>query len=272
MKSNIDIDRISLEERVNALEGRLPIGGSASASGSWMLDPKVIDSCRDNEITELNDGFVAKMEIPNFAALQASNAAYPNYFNNLEMKIVMFFPLVNGIVMTCSQVFSRWRATATLSNLPPPKSGSTGMFPYCPIQDWSKITSRFGFGSATWNLGLQSPWGYPGDIVLGNPAQFFAQELRVTVSIGSARPVLNVSIKGTSYSSPNYGFIAVGPSVSFGISMLPPLTPITHRDSHIPSTTIGSYPSKPSSAGFTGALPSDLPARLKPSYPDSWYA
>lgn len=271
MKSNIDIDRISLEDRDDALEGRLPINGSSSASGAWLLNPKVIDSCRDNEITELNDGFVAKMDIPNFAALQASDATYPNYFNNLEMKIVMFFPLVNGIIMTCSQVFSRWRATENLSNLPTPRIGSISMYPYCPIQDWSKITSKFNFGSKTLAFSLHSPLSYPGDVILGNPAQSFAQELRLSISIGSERTIMDISMKGTSYSNNNYTFPDVDPSVAFGISMLPPFTPLTFRESLVASSVIGSSPSRPSSAGFTGAQPSDLPDHLRPSYPDSWY-
>lgn len=51
MDKNLDIDRISLEDRIKRLEGRLPgSGGGSGGRADFFLDPKVIDQCPENAI------------------------------------------------------------------------------------------------------------------------------------------------------------------------------------------------------------------------------
>lgn len=99
MATNADINRLSLDDRVKALENRLPSGGSIG--GVPFLDTTVIESLRTNEFVRVNGGWAVKCEIPDTGAVTGSS------LRNMSLKTMFFFPEVDGVVFAPSEVVVR---------------------------------------------------------------------------------------------------------------------------------------------------------------------
>lgn len=97
MTANPDVNRLSLEKRIELLENRLP-AGSGTVGGIPYCHPDIIDSCRLNEFTKVDGGWLIKFDIPDTGAVSGSK------LRNCAIKACFFFPVINGIVCSPSQV------------------------------------------------------------------------------------------------------------------------------------------------------------------------
>lgn len=96
MKANIDIDRISLEDRVTALEGRVPAGGGITLP-AVVLTASDIDNAKNNDITTVNGGWIIKAEIPNTGQIAGST------FPGLHIRVACFVSNIIGLVGATKQ-------------------------------------------------------------------------------------------------------------------------------------------------------------------------
>lgn len=97
MNVNPDVNRLSLEKRIELLENRLPAGGGV-VGGIPYCHPDIIESCRLNEFTKVDGGWLIKFDIPDTGAVPGSSV------RNIALKACFFFPVINGIVCSPSQV------------------------------------------------------------------------------------------------------------------------------------------------------------------------
>lgn len=116
MKPNIDIDRISLEERIENLENRTPPpfpGGSSTPD--FLLDPRVIDQCKPNGVTDVGNGYVLCMSKDNMDTPPYPIPSSPPW--GINIKTATFFPKIYGEVIYPTCAWVRIQSTKTQSIL-----------------------------------------------------------------------------------------------------------------------------------------------------------
>lgn len=102
MKQNPDIDRLSIEERLERLETRLPIGGTGIQSDLF-VSPDVIDQCKVNAWTNVGSGLVLRIEYDDFASAPILQGGI-NYIRDFGVRWAAFFPIIRGALslLSCS--------------------------------------------------------------------------------------------------------------------------------------------------------------------------
>lgn len=275
MSTNPDVNRLSLDDRVTALEARTP---SAGGSADFFLDPKIVDQCPENAITDVDTGLVLRIDIPNFydnqsTASGTTSVPYPGrIFNNLELKLVRFYPRMQGTILNCFTEMGRAWLKAPIANVPAPRDGSYGMNANLPLDDSVGRDIFFNLlPTATQIL-------YAGSS--------FTIALAATANVSSMVGFVVVGLAPYSYKTPrNYAtyitvtgarrinnrneFPSVFPSCAFGVARPSPFSsfPITGN-----SFAVGDSPNIAGQIGrFTGANPQSLPDIYKPFFPTSWY-
>lgn len=307
MKSNIDIDRISLEDRVTTLEGK--VSGPSTSPGApidYSAIPKIIDQCPENKITNIGSGIVLRLEIPNFYdAPFVQDPAYANHqywkfpgrcLNGLALKIAAFIPFGPGQTLT----FIRAAAFQTVTNYPAQFTANQ----QSEVEKYAYVmrlnVSGFNFDdlrsiagqsyqdvsliNTYWNVfwtGLRNQGVF---LKIANPTVWdtiaFSFEMSVTVGRTAAESFIRVIITPpyrrptTGTSTTHYrSFATILPSYSFGCVPY-----------DLPQQLIGNanyyYAGWPEvqanyalyCGGFTVASPRDLPAKAHRLYPSSWYA
>lgn len=100
MKPNIDIDRISLEDRLSLLENNPPSGGGGgSISSGALISAETIQNATVNDVTRVDGGWLFKAEILN------SSNTLGSTLNNLRVHIALFFPETDGFLLHATQAF-----------------------------------------------------------------------------------------------------------------------------------------------------------------------
>lgn len=308
MKTNIDIDRISLEDRVTTLEGK--VSGPSTSPGApidYSAIPKIIDQCPENKITNIGSGVVLRLEIPNFydAPFVQDPAYAGNQYwkfpgrclNGLALKIAAFAPFGPGQVLT----FIRASAFQTVTNYPAQftanQQSELSRYAYVMrlnlpgfnfdflrdiasqlFQDAASIATHWTVFSATSllrNAGIY--------LKIANPTVWDTLAMNLNLFIGVGRTDAESYIRFVV--QPPYRQIKSGSSISHYLSFgtILPSYSFGCIPYDLPSQVIsvgGHNAGWPETAadygaycgGFTVASPRDLPAKAHRLYPPSWYA
>lgn len=277
MDKNLDIDRISLEDRIKRLEGRLPgSGGGSGGHTDFLLDPKIVDQCPENAITDVGNGWVFYLSIPNFYNItsrsQGGQTNYPGRcYNNLELKLVRFYPRISGVTLNCTTELVRVRATAPITNLPT-ASRTFSMDVDIPFNDSSMRDFIFTVYPESTQYNFIAPKG------ITSFAAFLFTTANPTTNLGQS--IFNMQIvyylrkPQTNYSwyfnFSSSGFTSFPAGCAWGCATVEPFTAFPN---HFISNTVGQPNAIPSHFGeCTRRQPSDLPQELRHMYPQSWYA
>lgn len=122
MKQNPDIDRLSIEERLERLETRLPIGGTGIQSDLF-VSPDVIDQCKVNAWTNVGSGLVLRIEYDDLGSVSILPGGL-NYLRDFGIRWAAFFPIIRGAL---SAVSCSWgRLVCNRNANPPDASGAWG--------------------------------------------------------------------------------------------------------------------------------------------------
>lgn len=276
MSTNPDINRLSLEERIKRLETRLPSPG-AGGNADFFLDPKIVDQCPENAITDVGTGLVLRIDIPNFYDIQSfalgGSTVYPGrIFNNLELKFVRFYPRIQGTILNCFTEMGRAWLKAPITNVPAPRDGSYAMNANLPFDDsvgrdvffnlMPGIT-QVGYAGSGCTVGLFSQANGP-NVVSFAGISFTCYSFTPTRNYTTYMAVTGARRVNSKNESPT-----VYPSCSFGISRPVPFSafPVEGK-----VYTLGASGDTGAQIGrFTGANPQSLPDIYKPFFPTSWY-
>lgn len=286
MTANPDINRLSLEERLRRLETRLPAPG-LGGTADFLLNPKIIDECKDNAVTDVDTGLVFKFTIDNFYDLNARASSGYNpgkCFNNLELRGAVFLPRVNGTLWGPTGVMHRAYIKNSLGNIPQPIDSNreynaiadinidAGVFLSEVAPFFPSHTSIYIVNMARGGISFfENPQGTPTSSNVSGTISLMEFGYIVRKKTNSNQFEIAYHFKGTKYisgSPSKYGFYTVYPSCSFGLSI--------QTNASIFSQTGASgfvvAGGTPTMSGFTGRLPSDLPERYKFMFPTSWYS
>lgn len=274
MKPNVDIDRISLEDRVAALESRLPSSG-AGLNSSFYIDPTVVDQCKDNAVTDVGNGLIIKISFDDVGSFQAAPSGGVKNHKDFGLKAAVFMPKINGVRHFMSSTLMRFtvlRASTMVS--PPPNLSSILDFPFDAssaerlLFDHLQITDRSTVRTIyLWNalqvMPFQSAQG-----ALSRSAHFhqfqgyllFRQQGGVSLCLFTSIPA---SQPPTSYPCHCFG------TAKYALS---PFNSNATPGGGTHGGWVGSIQQQSIYGGYAVAAPQDLPAELKPIYPPSWYA
>lgn len=261
MDKNLDIDRISLEDRIKRLEGRFPSGGGGGNFPFAIPSGQDFENAKVNAATDIGTGIIFKVEIPNTSTFPGIHSNFPT---NFEFRMCTFYPRVNGFIFQPSMMILK---TSKLQARPETGGATLGAFVDFDWTDFDRAVSwnRNPPSASTQSFfatGNNYLW-YP---TSWNPLQFtFAgtevsyEPLRSDLSKLTLRfsSVGNVAsaISWTAYGCIFYPFPN---SLLGGIIQYQPIHPI------------GGLPRSP--YGQTLQDYRQLDAELKPIYPSSWYA
>lgn len=110
MSTSPDVNRLSLEERIVALENRLQAGNGTSLSGISFMSGDDIDRAGSNTFTRVEGGWICKIDIPNTSNLQENNT-----YGGLRIRCAMLIPQVVGLLLAPRQVVFVAERVANLS-------------------------------------------------------------------------------------------------------------------------------------------------------------
>lgn len=273
MQSNPDINRLSLEERIQRLETRLPTPGLGGNSDLF-VSPDVIEQCKVNAFTDIGIGLVARVEIDDLATLTTSPGGQ-NHWRNFGVKWAGFMPRVQGIIMNANMFYIRFTClrTATFPNTERYPSSVVMM----PSFDFSVYESEVANKTA-------------GRVINGSVLGFanirycFLANNQQSFYFGPCNGiglVMRLDTRQVNFVIRSNGgnTIPIIPCTSFQVintSFFPytpqsgvPLIGGANATVYQGHGTLGDYNTN---TGWTGIRATDLPDRFRQFYPRSWYS
>lgn len=250
MNTNPDINRLSLEDRIEALENRLPSGGGSALSGLSYMNAQDIDNAGNNTFTKVEGGWIVKFEIPNTSNL--SGATY----TGLKIRCAMLIPQVGGLLLSPRQVVM---VAERLTNL-------------------NIVYNQQYAYNYSWSLGNQELLGtLDGTLWIFQDLSFRFAEKKTDNSAYFCAPGLACSINNTgtpqkfvisgTMRSTTTGTHTLGPSRMVGVFMLPTAFPGFNNRSSV-AMICGGAPKYV--AGETIATGQQFNARFHDFLPASW--
>lgn len=286
MTASPDINRLSLEDRIRKLETRLPAPG-VGGTADFLLNPKIVDQCAENAVTQVDTGLIFKFVIENFYELNprpyTPQTPFPGkVFNNLELRGAFFFPKINGVYCSATGMMHRAYIKNSIGNIPPPHETTK---PYIGIADinidgsvfFSEIASFFpslpslnivNVGQSRFAF-FDNPQGTPTATNQAGTRVFMSFGYSIQNKQNSNQFQITYYISGTRYISGNpskYAFDLVYPSCGFGMDMKTNTAPFSYTGTTGYIGTGG----PPSTTGCTTRTPSGLPEKYRFMFPDSW--
>lgn len=266
MEPNIDVDRISLEERIDSLEQGSSPGGSGGSS-PFLISPDVVESAPKNTITEINGGYVLRLEADNLNQNPLVNSGLPAWPVNI--RFASFFPKVYGRVLPPSITWVRIQPTQG-TNLNNGKMAAH--IPGFTKGDFSEYLSNSGASSGRPPvLHFARTTAYVGFIDFGsNKMNYLSGNLEISLHIPTSSSGLFDFYFGTDYVQQ----ISVRPCYSFGILSSHPGLETLHIASGGSGISIiggdngGSASRDP--FAYTVERLYDLPDFIQNAYPASW--
>lgn len=273
MDTNLDIDRISLEDRIKALEARQPGGGGGGGTGlntNLYIDPAAVEQCPENSVTDVGNGLIVRIDIDDVGAAPI----VPGYGRNhidFGLKAAAFFPKVNGLYYSCTSALMRVNVlkTSRLMTLPGANSSYIRLdFDVSLIEDLYNSLLLPGRDPQKnmhlwFNFGLMPFISFQGDY---STSPFAANFGGMILFIGTT-PCLLIN---STQNNPND---SVPQCCCFGTGLFnfrpfhsnqPPI--------HIFGGAVGAVSGQSTYGSFVGNTPQDLPQAIKSVYPASWYA
>lgn len=275
MTINPDVNRLSLEERVRALEAKSPSGGGSLVTGSAseaIIDPRVVDQCPENAVTDIGSGIMWRLDIANLGALSFLDGSGTPNLTGIGMKLATFYPRIQGVLSFRYSSLIRMDV-APYGNFGGYSSITTlrlhpSFFNYSAVS--SSIVDKLpGQGGRDVTLRL-----FPTSMCCGRPrsgstpvltlnnmvVDFMAKEtgrtanLRIMISTPASSSSVTAGV--------SWGFYRAVPEVSQPLQDFGDIV------------VIGGGPGwEPYAYGrITTATAQDLPDYYKPIYPTSWYA
>lgn len=293
MTFNPDIDRISLDDRVKALENQTPPGGGGGGGGTSNLDaillnPKVIDNCKENAITEINTGWVLRVDIQSWGALTPLPGTTDN-FPNVNIKLASFFPVINGKLSSASTHYVRIGATTNFI-----AQGNNHYYSgskLVTIDDadfkarYKDLLPKSPTALKEVSLGIfNAGWWQAKDLATGNIVRIGRDFSMIYHPFGSGNntsPHVSIGCQ-TDQQAPTY---TIAPGFSFGFGQIAPFATFVDIDlaraffplfipigSSVEPAVLANYQGfRMALYSHTSSTPQDLPAHLQPFYPTSWY-
>lgn len=254
MSANTNVDRISLEERIKALEARSPVNGGNMAFD--MPSAQEWENAQPNAMTDIGRGWILRLDIPNTSTTPGVASSTSR---NMRLHWGYFFPKVNGIIFgpTVFIVMFGRVTSSTVTQL----NGT-----------WAGHTT-FNWG----NLFTSLPWSYTGGAFARfiNLSFWFKDTNNLynqTPFQGSINPLTNDQTKA-SWTTSGLGIFDTKPQqYVFGVFFFP--FPRSFGESYLGSSNPGHYAggTPRMQLGQTVTTPQQLDNDLKRYYPASWYA
>lgn len=272
MNTNPDINRLSMEDRIEVLEGRTLRGGEhakASTTTLLLFDPKIVDQCKNNAITDITTGWIVKIDIPDIFNLPIANQpSSSRQFGHMGIKAVAFLPRMAG------GLFSRASWLCRLSGSPEYARNAN------PVQLSLRFDARDFFVALdpliyppyktnplrVDILQSSSVWFSQPNTATLTP-QLWSNDFSIYMDVDPdpARTVIYIKSATT-------GSGTVGSAFTFGAS--PSVLPWLDPTSATPKNIIGKAPSVFTTSGHIAKdlQREPMPTGLQPLYPTSWYS
>lgn len=268
MSADANVNRITLEERIKALESGGSGGGGSSIIPGTAFNPKIIDQCADNAVTDIGSGYVFKLNIENLDNL-AIGSGQDRPVGGFGIQSATFFPKIGGAVLMRSFWCAKLTAKGNVGYNHSPQM-SYLILPFNASVFINEVLSHLKPTYSMYDVPLvfsESVYFARGTGAPIQPARWaenFGFQLRIWTNTPNQVWIILWTKQATSLGSLN-------PAVSFGAC-------IEGKEWFMPTNT-ASYPKYPigsyndfSLAGYTGYTAQSLPDRLKPLYPTSWYS
>lgn len=255
MNTNPDIDRISLEDRVNALELRLPLGGAGLGAIPY-CHPDVIEATRINEFTKVDGGWLIKIDIQDTGTIAGAS-------QGMSIKAAWFFPVINDLICSASQCVAQVTFKNTASY---PLVGTSINYDFKPTD-----LSFFDAAGLPWTnqFGLFGPFWIQSNLLVTvnatpNPRDISINFQLVRGSLGMLR--FHFGFQGLTA-----GAIPLTACSCHGVIFTPPMSLGVYPAVSLPGSQmrIGGVPI--SSTGYTKALGAATPSHPVVKFlPPSW--
>lgn len=277
MSADANVNRISLEERIKALES----GGSGGGGGGSIatvpgttFNPKIIDQCADNAVTDIGIGYVFKLNIENLSDLQLIGGGQ-KAIRGFGVKSATFFPKIGGATLArsfwCAKLTGKERIphhNYNLFTILQLQSFDASVFKNDVLTPMSTSSTQ----SIDYNVEIQLFYANEVYFALGSSAPFradrWATNFSITIVINKQPTPTYIKLFADERRSAG----STLPAETFGASVenkdwFQPVSGIA-----LPKISIGSSGQNWSTAGFTDFNTQNFPDRLKPLYPTSWYS
>lgn len=272
MNINPNVDRISLEDRIKALEARQPGGGPSGShawQGSFMFDPKSTESLQANKAHDLGYAWLFKLDVPNTSDLSPwQNGKHE--IKGLGIKALALFPKFGRALCEPTMYVARLHANPRVNNV-----ASNGAISQLVLNfDLNDFKAQVFKDLANYYIHnmsvIYSDSVYFGGSQASSIPSVWADAFNIRMQFSANTPsnTIDFIISATGKSLPG----STGEWFSWGAS-IPAMPWIRTGGANIwPNSPIGKSTSIPFTQAFTGKTAQSLPAELQPLYPNSWYA
>lgn len=276
MSQNPDVDRVSLDNRITS--GGSSGGGTPTppAQGTPTIpgttfNPKIIDQCTPNAVTDVGTGYVFSIDIANDIATLPLVSGSSRTIQGFGIKLASYFPKA-GTVPT---EYAFWACKLTgKGNAPVNTSGAETKLTYS--FDASVFKTQVLNNIASGEYSTQVSLLHADQVLFIRSNQTdpsrWADNFKISLIIQkSSSQAQLVLASDRSTSNVIGGDMQRGYSIGAAITGRP-WWRHANAQAHYPATPIGWNPMFFVVAGFSGLHTQALPDRLKPLYPTSWYS
>lgn len=271
MSQNPDVDRVSLDARIGAGGAITPPAPGTPIIPGTDFDPKVIDQCRANAVTDIGTGYVFRIDIDNDIATLPLVSGSSRTIQGFGIKAAAYFPKVG----TAPMRYSFWACKLTgKGNAPVNSSGGETKLAYS--FDASVFKSQVLEHVATGSYGVRIALLHADQVLFIRSNQTdpnrWADNFKIDILVHKTyEPSELILSSDRATSNVAGGDIQRGYAIGSAITGRP-WWRHPNAQAHYPETPIGWNPMFFVVAGFSGLHTQALPDRLKPLYPTSWYS
>lgn len=273
MNANPHVDRVFLDERVS---GTSRGGENPLLRTDFGLDLSVIDQCPANAVTDVDTGYVLKLEIDDLSNLQPVQSSDREGWYGFGIKAAAYYPKIGGAITAMSFWTGKFTGFDSISY------DSRGRWVYYNVPFDFSVIKRDVF-----NHIVRGDYYISMPIVKGADAYFhdvhpdrygmvWGTNVAITMVMWSNSPTTQLQLfraQTTGYGTRinAKGTFSVGTGI-MDTSWWHPASNVPSRPSAVGSNIIGAgSPGWYAVAGYSGMQGSGIPDRIKPLFPPSWH-